>query len=60
MIQIVILKNLIVSPKTFQYFHVFPLRSNDFKIIFPPKPYLALEENEFQYISQLLEKSKIS
>lgn len=41
----------IANPKPFQYFHLYPLPTIDHKIIIPIKPFLALDENQFQYMA---------
>lgn len=46
----------IANPKLFQYFHLFPLPTNDNNIIIPPNPFLALETNTLQYMDHLCPK----
>lgn len=41
----------IVNPNHFQYFHLFPIPTADNKIIIPLNPFLALQENQFQYMA---------
>lgn len=42
----------IVYPKPFQYFHLFPFPTKQNTIIVPKQPYLALEDETYQYMDQ--------
>lgn len=48
----------IVNPKTYQYFHLFPIPTKTNYIIVPNEPYLALEENNYQYMEQPCKKTE--
>lgn len=40
----------IFTSRTFQYFQLYPIPTNENTIIIPPKPYLALQEDFFQFM----------
>lgn len=39
----------ITHPDLFEYYHIYPIPTRNQTIIIPPKPYLALAQNEHQY-----------
>lgn len=42
----------IVHPNNFQYFHLFPIPTENSTLIIPFKPYLALQKELYQYMEQ--------